>query len=373
MRTVSLVPLTPLWTGNESGISDQLRVTGLMGSLRWWFEGLVRAHGHHACDPTAGGCLYQSGSKDPAQLCAACWLFGTTGWSRRFRLTASGLHAEPWYILANPAIARMHENWLSRLTKPDSKVLWGTELRLTFGPHFGGPSDSRAALAEALLLNTLSLVSRFGALGAKTQNGLGAVRLKNPGDFVRGAWQKFLNEQPREVEPRGNNEPEWFDLSRTVFFDIQVPDPGVYISRSVGKYPAQARATWESRVLPIAYDIRYKSRARNFRSGQGEDVGLRPALKEALAPLLRGAGMIEDIVGSAARSEDRTASRVFVTHLYREAPTETYRFRIWINVPREMGIEPEDAVQPVQELVELMFPHARVTPFFWADVQREVG
>ena len=40
-----LTPLTPLWTGDAEGISRELRITGLMGSLRWWFEGIVRAAG----------------------------------------------------------------------------------------------------------------------------------------------------------------------------------------------------------------------------------------------------------------------------------------------------------------------------------------
>ena len=52
----------------------------------------------------------------------------------------------------------------------------------------------------------------------------------------------------------------------------------------------------------------------------------------------------EQIVGSEARSSDRCASRVFVSHLYRERENEPYRLRIWLHVPEAKSGEP--AVDP---------------------------
>jgi len=40
-----LKALTPIWTEDTKGKSDKLIPTGIMGSLRWWFEVLVRGLG----------------------------------------------------------------------------------------------------------------------------------------------------------------------------------------------------------------------------------------------------------------------------------------------------------------------------------------
>jgi CRISPR-associated protein Cmr1 len=80
--TISLKTLTPLWTGGVDQTCDRLHETGLIGSLRWWYEALVRGLGGYACDPTfEARCPDKDGNR-----CVACELFGCTGWSRKFRL-----------------------------------------------------------------------------------------------------------------------------------------------------------------------------------------------------------------------------------------------------------------------------------------------
>jgi len=86
---IRLKTLTPLWTGGVDRTCDRLHETGLIGSLRWWYEALVRGLGGYACDPTSEDrCEYAPRKSDPPekQLCAACYLFGCTGWGRKFRL-----------------------------------------------------------------------------------------------------------------------------------------------------------------------------------------------------------------------------------------------------------------------------------------------
>ena len=74
--------LTDIWTGDANRKQDRLIPTGLMGSIRWWFEVLVRGLGGTACDPTSPvRCPDQSGKH-----CVVCELFGCTGWARKFRL-----------------------------------------------------------------------------------------------------------------------------------------------------------------------------------------------------------------------------------------------------------------------------------------------
>ncbi len=49
---VTLKTLTPFWTGNVDGKSNELKLTSIIGSLRWWFEALVRGMMYYACDST---------------------------------------------------------------------------------------------------------------------------------------------------------------------------------------------------------------------------------------------------------------------------------------------------------------------------------
>jgi len=65
--TIELKTLTPLWTGGVDKTCDRLHETGLIGSLRWWYEALVRGLGGYACDPTSEGrCEYNP--KKPSRL-----------------------------------------------------------------------------------------------------------------------------------------------------------------------------------------------------------------------------------------------------------------------------------------------------------------
>jgi CRISPR-associated protein Cmr1 len=78
---INIKTLTPIWTGGvEAGKCDRIHETGILGSLRWWMEVLVRGVGGNACDPTEQKCSAKNG------LCPVCQLFGAEGQKRRFRL-----------------------------------------------------------------------------------------------------------------------------------------------------------------------------------------------------------------------------------------------------------------------------------------------
>jgi len=46
---VRLKTLTPIWTGDAERQNTRLRETGIISSLRWWYEALVRGLGGYAC------------------------------------------------------------------------------------------------------------------------------------------------------------------------------------------------------------------------------------------------------------------------------------------------------------------------------------
>jgi len=82
---VSFEPRPKIWIGDYSTKnSEPTRETGIIGSLRWWYESVIRGLGGYACDPTltAGKCGADN-------LCDVCKFFGCTGWARKFRLTVS--------------------------------------------------------------------------------------------------------------------------------------------------------------------------------------------------------------------------------------------------------------------------------------------
>ena len=55
---IKLETLAPIWIGGLDGKSDQLHMTGILGSLRRWYEVLVRSVGGNACAPTTHSCIY---------------------------------------------------------------------------------------------------------------------------------------------------------------------------------------------------------------------------------------------------------------------------------------------------------------------------
>ncbi|MCX8071767.1 MAG: type III-B CRISPR module RAMP protein Cmr1 [Candidatus Binatia bacterium] len=125
---------TDVWTGDADRRGDRTITTGLLGSIRWWFEVLVRGLGGTACDPT--GRQSQRNSH-----CVVCELFGCTGWARKFRLEVLN---ESRRVKA------------ARIKQGDTFTLRFTELR------------PMAREEWALLDLTLRFVAEYGALGGKT-------------------------------------------------------------------------------------------------------------------------------------------------------------------------------------------------------------
>ncbi len=88
-KDYSLKALTDIWTGDVYRQGNRLIPTGLLGSIRWWFEVLVRGLGGKACDPTVHSVRCPDANKEPHEAghhCVVCELFGCTAWARKFRL-----------------------------------------------------------------------------------------------------------------------------------------------------------------------------------------------------------------------------------------------------------------------------------------------
>jgi CRISPR-associated protein Cmr1 len=146
-KTYTLRALTDIWTGDADGKPDRVITTGLLGSIRWWFEVLVRGLEGCACDPTSPVRCPDSGIKDPTKPghhCVVCELFGCTGWARKFRFEVLKLENG------------QEETQISQIANGDTFLLRFTELR-------------PAKPEEWILLDaTLRLIADYGAIGGKT-------------------------------------------------------------------------------------------------------------------------------------------------------------------------------------------------------------
>lgn len=132
---IRLKTLTPLWTGGvEAGKVDRIHETGILGSLRWWYEAIVRGLGGSACDPTSSKC-------QDRKHCVACELFGCTGWKRKFRLD----------VEYNPSDLANREG----LKADSSFTLHIQELKKLF-------EEEKWLLAKAI-----EVACRYGAIGGK--------------------------------------------------------------------------------------------------------------------------------------------------------------------------------------------------------------
>lgn len=139
-RIYELEALTDIWTGDADTAStkkaERLIPTGVLGSLRWWFEVLVRGLGGTACDPSADRKTCQG-----CDHCVVCNLFGCTGWARKFRFDVLD----------------------SKGTIQQRKIGKGARVALRFTPLRAVREDE-----WGLVGLTVRLIADYGALGGKT-------------------------------------------------------------------------------------------------------------------------------------------------------------------------------------------------------------
>ncbi len=141
-RTWCLTALTDIWTGDAERKGERLIPTGLLGSIRWWFEVVVRGLGGSACDPSQHQCPDPQKKRHEAGYhCVVCELFGCTGWARKFRFDV---------------LDETDQIKTKQIKRGDTFKLRFTPLRRIHPEEW------------ALLDLTLRLIAEYGAVGGKT-------------------------------------------------------------------------------------------------------------------------------------------------------------------------------------------------------------
>src|ERR1017187_7776388 len=209
-KTIRFETRTPLWTGGIKPDDDHaiwnlpIRTSGLLGSMRWWLEALLRGVGARVPEPERA--LYDP-EKGESSLDSASLIFGATGYRRRFRLTIADKKTENkrlvkvelpskryqvFYADGNPVLENGQPKW----TTPS----WHFEKT---GPIEGTIRLRITPLHEkcdpALVTDLLTFMSKFGALGARAQMGFGVVKIID-GESNGDALYDLLK-RPRENEP----------------------------------------------------------------------------------------------------------------------------------------------------------------------------
>ena len=180
LESISFQALTPIWTGDAFGESNSRTLeTGIIGSLRWWTEALVRGMGVPVDDPTASKEPYDQ-EKNPGNPVER--IYGFTGWRRRFRVNVTTPEAQLYlareYRLPEFAHDGKVPSW------PFRSKAWRGRMKLNVLAE--SPRDI------AILRGTLGFAASIGAIGAKSQHGCGIVACEkyDSTDFL--AWMKEL-------------------------------------------------------------------------------------------------------------------------------------------------------------------------------------
>lgn len=277
VRELEFQAMTDVWTGDagtaDSKRADRLISTGLLGSVRWWFEVLVRGLGGAPCDPSANhkACL-------DTEHCVVCELFGCTGWARKFRFD---VRTELGAVIT------------SKLTK-------GTKFHMRFTPL-------RAVRPEewSLLELTLRLISEYGALGGKTvlkpsdQNNkvqhadLGLVKLVTTSTTAHTRQQlaRYVSAWPKKPAVNGAT---WASCSHMWFVDgkhlTRTSETASSFNKVLGRPELKSAASrgdsWRAGSRGVSKKVfSFKSPARTF--GFVEQANDLDSVRDELRPLWR--------------------------------------------------------------------------------------
>jgi len=328
---------TPLWTGGVAKNCDRLHETGVMGSMRFWYEVICNGLGIGACDAIKSdnrclldGSKYNEGIKNGKAvdeilaeqgICPVCRIFGCGGWKRRFQLR----------IINEPSVqvsfvSHCNKVWLEKIFEGNNAFFGNVNFEVVF-------FDDKAEFIKSQLLMLFGFIELFGALGAKMQHGFGQIQLLEPRGIteaeiitqmgnLRGS---FLNIKSMS---RLKNYSD-YTLSNLVTIDCNIDD------RSLRSFNNENRNT-EKRYIPCAFDLKYKSGKFGLRKWLKEkknwkvssDAGKPKELDLLLGPRSQ----------AVKNDDEKLAGRVFFSMPYKKDNEKSYRLRVFAFVPPDLYV-----------------------------------
>ncbi|HBB32783.1 MAG TPA: type III-B CRISPR module RAMP protein Cmr1 [Cyanobacteria bacterium UBA8803] len=298
---VNVKTLTPLWTGGvEAGKCDRIHETGILGSLRWWMEVLVRGVGGNACDPTEQKCSRKNG------LCDVCKIFGAEGQKRRFRLEIEETQVSNATIKHPIQANRTYTDKQSKQKTPtwyfpkppntpktDTFTLKIQSLNPDFKPEIIG--------------GLIQFIADWSALGARPQMGFGVI----------------------EIEERIDIQPlyDWlFSIAGSNIYPDLPSLPNIFLAQI---QPKDSNPSFqEEDTFNLKYDLRQLFRTeQNPNKSRDEDGKPRPKKKGDGDKDLR-----HFIMGTV--EGDRIAAKVKISRSYENDKL----MRVWGWIPEEADV-----------------------------------
>lgn len=325
--TIKLKTLTPLWTGGVDQTCDRLHETGLIGSLRWWYEALVRGLGGYACDPTdkKSKCKEYDPKIGKRSICAACYLFGTTGWARLFRLQVleGGIRQESLHFYTT---LQANTGWLARIFGGDKRI---DGMTVPFGEiqsvMVGRGQEDEYAISQ--LAWATQLAAQRGGLGAKLQHGFGQIVLMANLDTAQS--EEILKEHLPEFR-QGQNDSLWPSTRDFLSDDFPISEDhplihAILSGTRIGTAPPNTT------YVSCVFDLRYKGNVV-----EGKQLGFR----QWLINQRWNARDISALLGEtrARRDEERAGSRIFFGMPWRHEQGG-YRLRIFGFAPPTIELQ----------------------------------
>jgi len=309
---ITVRTLTPLWTGGVDGTCDRLHETGLIGSLRWWYEAIVRGLGGYACDPTEHSCTFdeekyrKSKASDERQrlrdagVCDACQLFGCTGWARRFRLQVIAQDRPAW------------EGNRSLNVKPYGRTRGWYLFPGRVGTVTLVLTGEEQALSQLLAL--FRFLEAWGSLGPRPQLGYGVFRITE----IEGEAMPPFSWFPLGEAPVGNLP----DLRTFTFFKLRFTSGGKnWWDQVSGLSPLRGRPEW-----PVVQHIATEGM-----------VPVMPAFKNYLRFEQRWSSVeLPHWLFGTLRGNERARSKVAFSWAYRLSDKEEWEIRGWVYLPDDL-------------------------------------
>ncbi len=390
---IRLKTLTPLWTGGADQTCDRIHETGIIGSLRWWYEALVRGLGGSACDPTNDGpsqrCRFDTKAYEEAKrsgkspeeaiqagmqtLCPVSYLFGATGWARLFQLRVLDTPTTHLHFVTN---LTMNAGWLKRVFGGETSNI--DNLRVPFGNihlHLVPRGyDVDYVIRQVYLI--LRLAAEYGGLGARLQHGFGQVTLE-----LSPALESIgVNDGLRELSQRlpqwahfAEADPSPFNLRYFVSQTYEVPEDKVNRFRlTVGNQSSNPLS-----YIPCVFDLRYKGSGKwGMRRWLEEEKGWRSSDDP------KQLGRLDELMGPRSQwgpkssekkidDELRTAGRVFFGMPYR-TQQNVYRIKVFgFALPRLLTTEELDIL--CREYMDYALGSTPIRTIFGKDLLANAG
>lgn len=327
---------TPIWTGGAKSISDTIYETGILGSLRWWYEVILRGLGRFACDPTEDE-NNRPYKRCPIEVnhakkyCNACDLFGATGHQRQFKVNfirgelVFDQKAKEEFINIRPQQCQppRQRGWYLGA----GRIATDTHPIMAQFTPFAHPTET-----DNTLKVLLSLLSRWAGIGARQQHGYGIFDITNRLDQTISISEDDLN--------------NFLAKATAINADTRNTNHGTELPSFKNFFFAKVKldnlpANWENNLdgTPLDHtrdgEKNIDKQRKNFNEWHGNHSSsiFAPALKNQLRFVVfdstivtANRGIQEELFGKSNRSS-KSAANVNVSHIYDE--NNHKEVRIW--------------------------------------------